>query len=468
MRIDAFAAVDNTVSECYYETGRFSRGPMLPIEQIIPFIRHPDPWVVDLAMRRLEWVRWPGRLTGDFVLDAVRDGHDSLATWLSRFEPSPAVLDYAIGVLAAQKSAADEAWPHGVIARAHDAMFTPAVIEALRNVRVHRGFVAEQIRLRSEMTAWPTQRLRDELLAACDVADEDGSARSQHRQISELADRLVYRGDSVEWAADELAKRLGSNKWSEIWLLAILIKAQHRPALDIALRRWPQSNPDENESLIIECSTAISELATAADIPAIAGLWDALGDEGNRSYLLEAIGRLRFPEAEGVLLDFARQTDDPTLLTYAGIGLCEMLCTGDDALQFLRDMVDREEFDTTHVELEELAIPLGIIIGRPFPEEDAWRKRLEDPHTRQERRSRFRNLFGPNAAAMLEQLDRLREARQGDGLDALAVARGELPPALATERPAQLTRAATVGRNDPCPCGSGKKYKKCCLNKGSS
>lgn len=23
-----------------------------------------------------------------------------------------------------------------------------------------------------------------------------------------------------------------------------------------------------------------------------------------------------------------------------------------------------------------------------------------------------------------------------------------------------------VGRNDPCPCGSGKKYKKCCLNKG--
>jgi hypothetical protein len=24
-----------------------------------------------------------------------------------------------------------------------------------------------------------------------------------------------------------------------------------------------------------------------------------------------------------------------------------------------------------------------------------------------------------------------------------------------------------VGRNDPCPCGSGKKYKKCCLLKGS-
>ena len=25
-----------------------------------------------------------------------------------------------------------------------------------------------------------------------------------------------------------------------------------------------------------------------------------------------------------------------------------------------------------------------------------------------------------------------------------------------------------VGRNDPCPCGSGKKYKKCCLLKGTA
>ncbi|MEA3322812.1 MAG: SEC-C metal-binding domain-containing protein [Patescibacteria group bacterium] len=25
-----------------------------------------------------------------------------------------------------------------------------------------------------------------------------------------------------------------------------------------------------------------------------------------------------------------------------------------------------------------------------------------------------------------------------------------------------LKSEKTVGRNDPCPCGSGKKYKKCC------
>ena len=29
----------------------------------------------------------------------------------------------------------------------------------------------------------------------------------------------------------------------------------------------------------------------------------------------------------------------------------------------------------------------------------------------------------------------------------------------------QSTRSKKIGRNDPCPCGSGKKYKKCCMKK---
>jgi SEC-C motif-containing protein len=31
--------------------------------------------------------------------------------------------------------------------------------------------------------------------------------------------------------------------------------------------------------------------------------------------------------------------------------------------------------------------------------------------------------------------------------------------------PAPVKSAVKVGRNDPCPCGSGKKYKQCCLAK---
>jgi uncharacterized protein len=38
------------------------------------------------------------------------------------------------------------------------------------------------------------------------------------------------------------------------------------------------------------------------------------------------------------------------------------------------------------------------------------------------------------------------------------------PPSPPSQRERKIT-AAKVGRNDPCPCGSGLKYKKCCLGK---
>ena len=45
--------------------------------------------------------------------------------------------------------------------------------------------------------------------------------------------------------------------------------------------------------------------------------------------------------------------------------------------------------------------------------------------------------------------------------DALAEARRANADAMQTVR----RDGPKVGRNDPCPCGSGKKYKKCCLKK---
>lgn len=30
-----------------------------------------------------------------------------------------------------------------------------------------------------------------------------------------------------------------------------------------------------------------------------------------------------------------------------------------------------------------------------------------------------------------------------------------------------MARASKVGRNDPCPCGSGKKHKNCCAGKST-
>lgn len=38
-----------------------------------------------------------------------------------------------------------------------------------------------------------------------------------------------------------------------------------------------------------------------------------------------------------------------------------------------------------------------------------------------------------------------------------------LPPGFAPTR--KQKRTNKIGRNDPCPCGSGRKFKKCCKRK---
>jgi preprotein translocase subunit SecA len=52
-----------------------------------------------------------------------------------------------------------------------------------------------------------------------------------------------------------------------------------------------------------------------------------------------------------------------------------------------------------------------------------------------------------------------RAARNRPIIEGRGDAHGNVPP---PERPKQVVRIGPkVGRNDPCPCGSGKKYKKC-------
>jgi preprotein translocase subunit SecA len=56
----------------------------------------------------------------------------------------------------------------------------------------------------------------------------------------------------------------------------------------------------------------------------------------------------------------------------------------------------------------------------------------------------------------VERMEEQRRRNQQQMLEAHARAAAE------QEKPQQVRRsAAKVGRNDPCPCGSGKKYKKC-------
>jgi preprotein translocase subunit SecA len=71
------------------------------------------------------------------------------------------------------------------------------------------------------------------------------------------------------------------------------------------------------------------------------------------------------------------------------------------------------------------------------------------------------NQFGA-AEEAAKQRQMQRQAEQG-GMDPMGGRLGERPVMNQAPRTTPIKRdAPKVGRNDPCPCGSGKKYKKCC------
>jgi len=83
---------------------------------------------------------------------------------------------------------------------------------------------------------------------------------------------------------------------------------------------------------------------------------------------------------------------------------------------------------------------------------------------------RLANLLASDAivgASLTQDLPEERCTILGELLESDAPIGGQLPRrgAFAAARglpPASAPASAKVGRNEPCPCGSGKKYKKCC------
>jgi uncharacterized protein YecA (UPF0149 family) len=66
---------------------------------------------------------------------------------------------------------------------------------------------------------------------------------------------------------------------------------------------------------------------------------------------------------------------------------------------------------------------------------------------------RFEDEFPEEAAILMDICQKRGEAK----------AQGKKLKPLYLDSPEPITVSQSVGRNDPCPCGSGKKYKKCCI-----
>lgn len=119
------------------------------------------------------------------------------------------------------------------------------------------------------------------------------------------------------------------------------------------------------------------------------------------------------------------------------------------ARQYLLDI----SLDPDVLEVRHALLVACKVTGETFPEFEAWTE--ESKHDTEFRKNWYRSHpFIPSLLDAEEEFD------EEDDFDDDEEDKPLVPPDT-------IIREVRVGRNDPCPCGSGKKFKKCCLEKRS-
>ncbi|MEZ4409658.1 MAG: SEC-C metal-binding domain-containing protein [Polyangiales bacterium] len=200
----------------------------------------------------------------------------------------------------------------------------------------------------------------------------------------------------------------------------------------------------------------------------------------------EVLCEMRAPEAVDALLTTLVESD-PLSVIHDRLIAC-LPKYGPSLLEKAWDQHERTDDDEARASLRAIMATLGVRDARLY---DAL---LADLDVKPDRAAMHLSDYGDAAALphLLATFDRITLSRDaafpagefvelqgaiqdlGGSLspaqqrkldDALRVQRAMYAPlidSLAEKRPPAIAKAK-VGRNDPCPCGSGKKYKKCCL-----
>ena len=135
--------------------------------------------------------------------------------------------------------------------------------------------------------------------------------------------------------------------------------------------------------------------------------------------------------------------------------------------------MDRE-LDIEGRGLRDQLLETCTLMGERFPEYDEWSAAAKTE--KEEHRKRVKELEGDPRSMLLFALEKLTGKKAADVPRAKPpqppmprptpprqpVTKPPLPSMPRLTLPRQPDRRQKVGRNDPCPCGSGKKFKKCC------
>ncbi|MCX7046053.1 MAG: SEC-C metal-binding domain-containing protein [Candidatus Sumerlaeota bacterium] len=335
---------------------------------------------------------------------------------------------------------------------------------------------------RLEIAQWSDERLWQALQDICREMDEHpDKPERNHVFLSCAVETLALRPtpDNAEFCR-LLEDKAIENKWLELYLIDLAGARKLRAAIPSLLRRL---SVDDDDLMPMNCAKALVRIA---DPEAIRTLQKTFIQRDNTywPFALEVFERFRHPETEPIILELL---DDARLDRESCDWLIYALCA-----QLSPHAIERYEnqwkgvAEEIHGDLHREVLVAAVVNGIQLPYASEFRKET----LAEEKRRAWWKSPAENDSIDDEEEQKEEEAwdqaddeeeEAGDQADDEEGEAWDRAYAYAEEESGNVWLGRDeeeqknyygdepyrrpepkVGRNDPCPCGSGKKYKKCC------
>ena len=236
----------------------------------------------------------------------------------------------------------------------------------------------------------------------------------------------------------------------ESWMEGFVVRLAGKLRVEAAVPQIVQKAyaDEEGEWLSIQCQEALIRIGTNAVVEALAEGFSSV-DWYRQMLACGVLEHVHSDLAVGKCLDLFEIEEHPTIKTYLGQALNAHFA--EEGIEPVRQLVLSGKADSEFTDLRAGLVTSATLIGVDFPEMEEWKVQVKEE--RRKRREYFARLAEESIDEEFED-----DFEEGDYYDNDYDSEPVAPPTT-------IVGKARTGRNEPCPCGSGKKYKKCCLRK---
>lgn len=277
---------------------------------------------------------------------------------------------------------------------------------------------------------------------AREVRGRSMSANDSRRLARLMRCLSSLHSDGAAQVLDILKGRYRGNdmslmQWADSWLVELAGHMRIREAVPLIMDRISESD----EFIIDECGAALARIGGDEVVREIAEEWWDAADDFRETvpYVLEHIHTDLSAATCRELLEAEDDLDVALMLGHAVLGNFVH-----DRLDAVRELVvgSDDELHPDQWDLRYRLVAVATISEQRFPEYEAWHA------------DAIATKYGWGAHERTRISENFRVEVEAP-----------LQPSPLPDMPPLVSRKKT-GRNDPCPCGSGRKYKKCCIDKG--